>query len=144
MELVRIRSAAWDAMLAHARTAAPAECCGLLIGRDGLVEDCAPARNVHASATRFLIDPADHFAAIRRARAGGRRVIGAYHSHPHSAAVPSPTDLAEANDPELLYVIVSLAGGEDVRGYKLEAGGFVSVSLRREAPSPRRESRRGR
>lgn len=118
-------------MIEHARAAAPKECCGLLIGRDGIVEECAPARNARDSPTRYLIDPVDHFAAIRRARATGRRVIGAYHSHPDSPAHPSPTDVAEANDPELLYVIVSLenAAKPQVKGYRLDNGAFVDVRM---------------
>lgn len=129
MQTLRIEAAAWEVMLAHARSVAPNECCGLLLGADDLVDECAPARNVLASPTRYMVDPADHFAAIRRARGTGRRVIGAYHSHPRSPAVPSPSDVAEANDPDLLCVIVSLAGGVDVRGYKLDGEQLVSVPL---------------
>ncbi len=51
-----------DAVVAHAREAAPDECCGLLLGRDGEIVDAIRARNIAADpATRFLIDPADHF-----------------------------------------------------------------------------------
>ena len=36
---------------------------------------------------------------IARLRGTGREVVGVYHSHPHSAAVPSPTDCREAYYP---------------------------------------------
>lgn len=114
-------------MLAHAREEAPRECCGLLVGKGESIVRSVRARNRDAKATRYLIDPEDHFAAIRGARADGLEVIGAYHSHPSSEAVPSPTDVADANSgSDFLYVIVSLLN-EDLRAYRIENGGYVSI-----------------
>ena len=109
--LVLLAPAALDDMLQHARDEAPNECCGLLVGRRGVLERALRARNLQSSPTRYLIDPEDYFAAIRAARSEGRRVIGAYHSHPASAPAPSPSDIAEATGgPDFLYVIVSPKG----------------------------------
>jgi [CysO sulfur-carrier protein]-S-L-cysteine hydrolase len=126
-----MQSAAREAMIAHARDEAPLECCGLLLGTPGRVEETLRARNLRQSATAYLVDPADHFAAIRTARKEGRTIVGAYHSHPRSPAVPSPVDLQEAHDAELLYVIVSLANPDapDVRGFRLTRDWFVPVTL---------------
>jgi [CysO sulfur-carrier protein]-S-L-cysteine hydrolase len=107
---VRILAGAIEAMVAHARADAPDECCGLLLAREALIEEAVPARNATRGPTAYLIHPEDHFAAIKRAREEGTRVVGAYHSHPRSAPTPSATDIVEAFDPDLLYVIVSLAG----------------------------------
>ncbi len=120
---MRILQRVIDAMIDHARRDAPLECCGLLAARDGVIDESIPTRNLKASLVAFLIDPADHFAALKRTRAEGREIVGAYHSHPRSPAVPSATDLAEAHYEEFLYVIVSLAGAEpDVRAYRLVPG----------------------
>ena len=110
-------------MLAHARVESPRECCGLLIGTGHVVSRCVRARNDDARATaRYLINPEDHFAAIRSARVDRLEVVGAYHSHPFNAPVPSATDIAEANGgADFLYVIVSPAGDE-VRAYRIEEG----------------------
>ena len=95
----------------------------------GSVARSVRARNLDANATRYLIDPEDHFAAIRGARAEGLEVVGAYHSHPSSAPVPSPTDIAEANSgSDFLYVIVSLVN-EDVRAYRIDAGVCMPLAL---------------
>lgn len=127
---MRVRRAVVDAMIAHARSAAPLECCGLLLGRDGLIDLARRAVNLRRSPVTYEVDPRDHFAAIREARQTGRMVLGAYHSHPASPAVPSPTDVAEAFDADLLYVIVSLHALEpDVRGYRIQSGNFSEVSL---------------
>ena len=121
-----------DDILQHAREEAPNECCGLLVGRRGVVERSVRARNLQSSPTRYLIDPGDHFAAMRTARAEGRRVIGAYHSHPSGGPVPSESDLAEATGGrEFLYLIVSPAeaAGNRIRAYVLRDGkaDFVDV-----------------
>ena len=69
--------------------------------------------------------------ARREARARNLDVLGFYHSHPHSAADPSPTDLAEATYPELLYVIVSLAvKPADVRMYRLDSQQATEIEYR--------------
>src|SRR5260221_935361 len=116
-------------MLAHAREESPNECCGLLIGRRGAVESAVRARNLDAGPTRYLIDPADHFAAMKAARVQGLQVIGAYHSHPASAPTPSPSDVEEATGgSDFLYVIVSPASGE-AAGYFLKNGEVVVAEL---------------
>jgi [CysO sulfur-carrier protein]-S-L-cysteine hydrolase len=129
--LLKIHQHVIDSMIAHARDASPNECCGLLAGTDQLVDECIRTRNVKASPTEYLVDPADHFAAIRRLRNEGRGVVGAYHSHPRSEARPSPTDVSEAHYPEFIYLIVSLARPQqpDVRAYAIRDGNFAPVLL---------------
>ena len=104
-----IRRAALDVIRRHADDDLPNECCGLLIGRAGMVERAAPARNLRASPDRYLVDPADHCAAIRSARAGGFEVVGVYHSHPTGSLRPSAVDRREASYREFVYLIVSRA-----------------------------------
>jgi proteasome lid subunit RPN8/RPN11 len=117
-------------MLAHGREEAPRECCGLLIGTSDAIVRSVRARNLDDKHTRYLIDPADHFAAVRAARADGLDVVGAYHSHPSTAAVPSPADVREATGgSEFLYVIVSVKD-DDVRGYQIADGNVVSIPHR--------------
>lgn len=129
---VQIRRSVLAEMDAHARAELPNECCGLLIGSADQIARVARARNLRASPTRYLIDPEDHFAAIRAARAEGLEVVGAYHSHPGAPPIPSATDLAEANDPHCLSVIIS-PGAEgqppEVRAFLLTGKGFEAVDL---------------
>lgn len=125
---VVIPAAVLDTLVGLAQAAAPRECCGLLIGSAHRVVTAVAARNVATSASRYEVAPEDHFAALRAARADGLSVIGAYHSHPSSAAVPSPTDLAEAVA-EFLYLIVGLAPAAEVRAWRLVDGNFVAVGL---------------
>jgi len=127
---VKIRQAVFDQIVAHALEDRPNECCGLLIGTAEIVEDAVRARNVRRSATRFQVEPADHFAAIRRARAAGMEVIGAYHSHPNGPSFPSETDRARLTDPSMFHVIVSLAHGtRTVRAFRIAEGNFSPLEF---------------
>jgi proteasome lid subunit RPN8/RPN11 len=127
-----LRVADWGLrIVGHAREAVPDECCGLLLGRDDEIVEVAPARNVADDPrTRFLIDPADHFEALRAARARGLAVIGFYHSHPASPPEPSARDVAEFAYPGYLYAIVSLASKPALVGlFRFEEGNFRRVSF---------------
>ena len=126
----QITAATLAAIIAHAREAAPVECCGILIGRDGSIDDAARAKNLAGSPNRFLLDPKDHIEVRRTARGRGLDVIGFYHSHPHSPAWPSPTDIAEAAYPDAVQLIVSLEGTEVVaRLFRLESGSAEVLPL---------------
>ena len=127
---MKIRQHVLDRIVAHAVADLPNECCGLLIGNAEIVEDAARARNIKRSRTRFQVEPADHFAAIRRARAAGLEVIGAYHSHPSGPSGPSETDRARLTDPAMFHVIISLAHGtRTVRAFRLADGNFSPLEL---------------
>jgi proteasome lid subunit RPN8/RPN11 len=133
MRRVEIRKPAAAGIVAHAMARLPHECCGLLIGDGARIEQAAPARNIATNPrTKFLINPDDHFASIRAARAAGLTVMGAYHSHPRGPATPSETDRAEAfDDPEFLQVIVSpvAKGGVQLAAYYLLKGDFDAAEL---------------
>jgi proteasome lid subunit RPN8/RPN11 len=121
---VRIRQLVLDAIVAHARDAAPLECCGLLVGQGETIAEAVRARNLRNSETAFQVDPAEHFAVLRRTRAEGRTLLGAYHSHPRSPAVPSEKDIREAFDASLLHLIVSLMDetSPQIQAYRISSG----------------------
>jgi proteasome lid subunit RPN8/RPN11 len=127
---LKIRQDAFDRIVAHAVEETPDECCGLLIGTSELVHDAVRARNVRKSPTRFQVEPADHFAAIRKARAAGLELVGAYHSHPNGPSGLSDTDRARLADPTMLHVIVSLTHGtRTVRAFRFSDGSFRQQEL---------------
>jgi proteasome lid subunit RPN8/RPN11 len=115
-------------MCAHARDAKPAECCGVLLGTSGEIAEAIPTRNLTDDPNRFLIDPREHIDARREGRRRGLEIVGFYHSHPRSHAVPSAADLAEASYAGHLYAIVSLvAEPAEVRMYRFDDGRFIAV-----------------
>src|SRR5262249_29413322 len=107
------------------------ECCGLLIGTSAAVVEVLPVRNIAERATRFLLDPAGHIAGRRRARERSLEIIGFYHSHPHSPAWPSETDVVDAAAyPDAVHLIVSLAKEEpETRIFRIEGRVITELSL---------------
>ena len=93
----------------------PYECCGLLLGRFAengrkVVTETYPisnAREESAKRNRFLIEPEELMRGEKYARAKALEVVGFYHSHPDSPAVPSQYDLEHAW-PTYSYIIVSV------------------------------------
>ena len=117
-----------ELLLVEAEKAHPREACGLLLGRDGRIDQILPAANVHPeSLTRFEIDPAALIAAHRSARAGGPDLIGYYHSHPAGHPLPSATDCEHAGGDGRVWAIV--AGGE-VGWFRDGPDGFEPLSYR--------------
>jgi proteasome lid subunit RPN8/RPN11 len=120
-------------MFAHAMAEDPAECCGLLAGRDGRVERVYRLRNAEPEATRrtrYTIDAMDQLRAMREMDDQGLELIGIFHSHPRTPSYPSATDVARSRMPGttdplypgVAYLIVSL---EDparpyVRAFRLD------------------------
>jgi desampylase len=130
-EPLRLPASVWTAIRADADRGAPDECCGLLIGEGRRIDAARPAGNVALiPAVRYEIDPRDHFDAIRHARTLGLSVIGAYHSHPRSSPVPSPSDRAEAHA-GFVYLIAGRSDGEGwtARAFELIDGNFVERTL---------------
>ncbi len=97
-----------DEMIAHARAEDPNECCGLLAGRDGKMVRLYRVSNSLASPTRYLMEPRELLGVFRELDDNEWEVLAVYHSHSHTPAYPSPTDLQLAHWPEPLYIIISL------------------------------------
>jgi len=112
-------------MVAHCLAALPHEGCGLLIGdpANDVVAEAVGTRNAAASALVYLVEPVDHLRAERAAQAAGAEVIGAFHSHTHTDAWPSSTDVASAVDAAWHWVIVSLRHADAlIRSFRISDG----------------------
>ena len=139
---MKIRPEVVAAITAHARREQPRECCGILLGMDDEFVEAVAAENVSDDPARcYEVSPAHHIAQIRRCRdaaKGGRpglAILGVYHSHPHNAPVPSPTDLNQAYG-EYVYLIAGPADGSaplEIRAYRLTGERFAEVQL---TPTP--------
>jgi proteasome lid subunit RPN8/RPN11 len=105
--VIRVASSVIATMIAETASAAPAECCGLLLGGE-TIERAVPTANVAADPLRhFEIDPQALISAHRAARAGGLQVLGYYHSHPSGHPVPSATDCEHAGGDGRVWAIVA-------------------------------------
>ena len=107
-------------VIAEAWNVYPLEACGLLLGpagqgAGGVVRTFVPIDNVAASSRIFQLDPRGFMKAERFADDNELEVVGVMHSHTHTAAYPSATDIAEATKPLVPpswhWLIVSLGWG---------------------------------
>ena len=108
----------------HCEAAYPNEACGLLVGHDDSLDGertviltrVEQSTNVAEGdrASRFEVDPALRLRLQKELRGGPERVIGIYHSHPDSGAQPSATDLDAAWEPDLVWLVTSVLGGQAV------------------------------
>ena len=118
----------------HGRETYPNECCGALIGRDGVVTEvhALPNTTEEGPRRRFLVRPQDYREAEKRAAGAGAELLGFYHSHPDHPARPSQYDLDHAW-PFFSYIIVAVRGGqpEDMTSWRLreDRGAFDGEEL---------------
>lgn len=111
--MLRLNGSAYAEIVGHAYDGLPDEACGLLVGRfhsggHGEVVRFAATENDARSSKVYTIPPVAHLKIERAAEDEGLAVIGVVHSHTHTDAYPSPTDIEQAPDPSWHYVIVSL------------------------------------
>ena len=129
-----ILPAALEAEIARQAAAAfPRECCGLIQGtRSGesfRVTRIHPGRNLAKAPDRFEIDPVDHIAAMKAARAQGADIIGCYHSHPNGEARPSRHDLSGAGEENFLWLIAATDGVQcQIGAFVYRTPDFVALS----------------
>jgi [CysO sulfur-carrier protein]-S-L-cysteine hydrolase len=114
----------------HAFQARPSECCGLLSGANGVITNIHPLRNdADKPETRYFATPEELFAAMRRIRDAGQKLLGVYHSHPKTPAYPSASDVEMAFYPEAFYFIISLEPEVELRAFKIEDSRIEDVQI---------------
>ena len=114
--MIEIEREPWQAMVSHAETTYPNECCGAMLGRIGesgkLVTQAVPLENAFSGEQRerYELRPEDLMAADRAARERGLDLIGLFHSHPDCDAYFSETDLKNSC-PWYSFVVLSIKSG---------------------------------
>ena len=116
---LRLPRALADEMVEHCIQGKPNEACGLLASKDGEVVKVFRMTNASGSPVRYSLDPKEQFAAYQKIDGEGWELGGVFHSHTHTEAYPSPTDVRMATE-DVPYVIVSLASDTpSIRGFRV-------------------------
>ena len=97
-----------DQMIAHSLEDNPNECCGILAGPQGNVVKLYRMANTEHSPYRYNMDAKELFLTYREIEDKKWDLVAIYHSHTHSPAYPSTTDVRLATWPDSYYLIVSL------------------------------------
>jgi proteasome lid subunit RPN8/RPN11 len=115
----------------HARAEAPNECCGLLAGENGTILQLYRCDSAEKSAYRYYLDPKDQLRVMRELDEKGWELLGIYHSHTHTEAYPSKTDVELAFYPDALYFIVSLEKPSEpvIRVFRINDGNITEEDV---------------
>jgi len=124
---LRLTGGQYRTIIAHCYDGLPDEACGLLGGPvetdaepTGVVTTVYPCTNADASARTYTVDSRELLLAMRDSESRHEDLVGVWHSHTHSDAYPSDTDVRQALEPSWIYVLVSLKHAEPVlRAYRI-------------------------
>ncbi|HEY6567403.1 MAG TPA: M67 family metallopeptidase [Actinomycetota bacterium] len=102
----------------------PNECCGVIASADGVPAKVFPMKNADASPVTYRLDGKEQLKVFDQLDDQGWDLWAIYHSHTHSEAYPSETDIRLAFYPEARYIVLSLADREEpvVRSFWITDG----------------------
>ena len=86
----------------------PNESCGLIAAQDGVPTKVFALTNADASPVTYRLDGLEQLHAFDQMDDEGLDLWAIYHSHTHSEAYPSDTDVRLAFYPESRYIVLSL------------------------------------
>ena len=128
---LKIPNNIFEQMLQQARLEAPIEACGMLAGKDGVVEKFYKMTNSDQSSVHFMMAPEEQFKVVKDIRSDGLEMLAIYHCHPESPARPSAEDIRLAFTPDVVYVIVSLQNTEPaIKGFLIEDNSVTEVPVK--------------
>jgi proteasome lid subunit RPN8/RPN11 len=110
-------------LVEHAKKYAPNESCALLFGKESsgeyIVKEVFLTKNTENSPINFTISNEELLRGYKDAEQKNLEVVGIFHSHPHSEAVPSATDKKFMEINPVVWLIFSNKSG-DLAAYVLE------------------------
>lgn len=130
-ETFELERAHHDEMIQHALDDAPNECCGVLMATPDGQRYLRRLENADASPFSYSVRSDDLLDIFRRTDEGGEELVAIYHSHTHTQAYPSQTDVRMAFYPESVYAIVSLAdrANPGLRAFRIVDGEIVELEV---------------
>jgi len=123
LAVLELDRAVVDALVEHARSDFPYEVCGLIGLRPDGTAEVLPVANAERSMRYYVMDSRELLRAMRRIEDDELGLV-IYHSHTHTQAYPSVTDVRHAAYPDALYAIVTLQDRDrpDVRAFTIRGG----------------------
>jgi len=121
-----------NTLLKLAQSKTDREVCGLISRQADNQMNVYPVNNIASDPERFFeMDPAETINVMKQLRESEAELFAIYHSHPHSPAYPSKTDIEQAGYPDALYLIISLntKGVLELKGFKIQQDSVSSVDL---------------
>ena len=122
----------FDEMVEHGLAGFPNEACGLLAGKEGRPVKFFAMTNQDASPVSYRLDPKEQLKVFTEIDDEGWDLLGIFHTHTHSEAYPSETDLKQAFYPEATYLLMSLSdrSNPELRGFTIADGAIAEREVR--------------
>ncbi len=112
-----------NAMITQARQDHPIETCGIIAGpvKSNLPLRLIPMRNIAQSEDFFEFDSQQQLQVWREMEQRNEEPVVIYHSHTHSQAYPSHTDVQYATEPQAHYIIISTdqTDEDEIRSFRI-------------------------
>ena len=135
MDALRLPDGMAVEMISHAQAEYPKEACGIIGGRPGVADKLYRLTNVDPDPImRYNADPKELKRVTDDIYDHDWDVVAIYHSHTHSPAFPSATDVDRAFYPEASYVLVSLMDRQkpDLRAFRIIEGKIIEIGVVRD------------
>jgi [CysO sulfur-carrier protein]-S-L-cysteine hydrolase len=120
-------------MVDEALAGKPAEVCGVLAGRKDRVWQVYPILNgAKKPQQQFYMDERGLWQALQMMDAAQQEMVGIYHSHPTSDAIPSHSDVdaARRSYPNIPQIIISCKHAQPrLQGWKIGTAEITPVEL---------------
>ena len=124
-----------DELIDHAKKDNPNECCGIVAGKNEKATRIYRMTNTEKSPFRYRMDSNEQFKVQREIDEQDLQILSYYHSHTHTEAHPSATDIRmalwtdtnEAIWPEVSYILISLQFPDhpEIKNFRILDGGKV-------------------
>ena len=118
-------------IISHAIREMPNECCGILASKNGVAVKHYPITNIEQSPYRYSMDGKQVLKAYNEIEDNGWDLGVIYHSHTHTPAYPSATDVRLATWPDAEYILISLMDLENpqIQNFRILEGEIFEASL---------------
>ena len=122
-----------DEIVAHARAEAPRECCGVILGRNGQMQELRRLTNTYPGNDFYEPEAGELYRLVLENDESGTEIAAIYHSHPVSRAYPSTRDVEYAGWPDSVYLICSLENPDApvIRAFRIVDGEITELPLAR-------------
>ena len=124
MESIVLAQKEKDKLVTHAISEQPSESCAMLFGKkigdNWNVKEVFLTQNIDDSQTNFTISPEELLKGYQIAEKNQLEVVGIFHSHPNSDAIPSNTDKKFMQNNTVPWIIFS-GVNNDLKAYLLDS-----------------------
>ena len=124
MEFVVLAQKEKNKLVTHAISEQPNESCAMLFGKkvgdNWNVKEVFLTQNIDDSQTNFTISPEELLKGYQIAEKNKLEVVGIFHSHPNSDAIPSNTDKKFMQNNPVPWIIFS-GVSNDLKAYLLDS-----------------------